>query len=248
MMMWQVSYGERQIKFEVIRKDVKHINLTVQPNQHIFVSANKNVEVDEIKSFVRSKGRWITSKLNYFQRTAPYEKIPREYVTGETFWYLGRQYRLKVFATDAEEFVRYFRGTIEMYVRDMDEFQVKEELMTEWYEQRQEIVFTEALNRMHELVRIYNIERPQLETRQMKLRWGSYIPRGNKIILNKDLIIAPRFCIDYVVLHELLHFKYPDHDFNFFNQLQLLMPDWRERKRILDEEVAREVSLTHKTL
>lgn len=236
-----VQYGDQLVTFEVIRKDVKHINLTIQPDQRIFVSANDNVAVEEIKAFVLSKGRWITSKLNYFKRTAPYEKIPREYVTGETFRYLGRQYMLKVFETTEKEFVRYFRGTIEMYVKDVKNFRKKEQLMKKWYENRRGIVFKESLERMYEAVRFYNIAFPQLETRQMKRRWGSNLARGNKIILNKDLIIAPRFCIDYVVLHELLHFKYPDHDFNFFNHLQLLMPDWKERKRILDEEVAREL-------
>src|SRR5699024_1477801 len=236
-----VQYGDQPVTFEVIRKDVKHINLTVQPDQRIFVSANKDVSIEEIKAIVLSKSRWITSKLNYFKRTAPYEKIPREYVTGETFRYLGRQYMLKVFETTDKEFVRYFRGTIEMYVKDIGNFRKKEQLMKEWYESRRKIIFKESLNRMYELVKVYGIAHPHLDARQMKRRWGSSLTRSNKIILNKDLIIAPRFCIDYVVLHELLHFKYPDHDFNFFNQLQLLMPDWKERKRILDEEVAREI-------
>lgn len=236
-----VQYGDHPVTFVVVRKDVKHINLTVQPDQRIFVSANKDVSIEEIKAFVLSKGRWIISKLNYFKRTAPYEKIPREYVTGETFRYLGRQYMLKVFETTDKEFVRYFRGTIEMYVKDIGNFRKKEQLMKEWYENRRKIIFKESLNRMYELVKVYEIARPHLDARQMKRRWGSSLTRSNKIILNKDLIIAPRFCIDYVVLHELLHFKYPDHDFNFFNQLQLLMPDWKERKRILDEEVAREI-------
>lgn len=239
-MKLHVQYGEKQITFELIRKNVKHINLTVQPNQHVFVSANEAVDIEEVKSFVQSKGRWITSKLNYFKRYMPYEKIPREYVTGETFRYLGKQYRLKVAEAD-DDYVRFFRGTIEMYVRDMANFRKKAQLMNEWYEKRRQDVFHDSLDRMEKLVTIFNIARPTLDTRQMSVRWGSYLPRINKIILNKDLIIAPRFCIDYVVLHELLHVKYPDHDFNFFNNLQLLMPDWKERKRILDEEVAREI-------
>jgi len=239
-MMLTVNYGEKQVTFELIRKDVKHINLTVQPDLTIFVSANENVAIEEVKAFVQSKGRWIVSKLNYFKRHAPYKKLPREYVTGETFRYLGRQYKLNVMEAE-KNFVRYFRGTIEMYVQDVENFRGKQRLMEDWYEQRRKVVFHGSLNRMYEVVRVYDIDFPQLETRQMSRRWGSYLPKLNKVILNKDLIIAPRYCIDYVVLHELLHFKYPDHDFSFFNQLQLLMPDWKERKRILDEEVAREI-------
>src|SRR5699024_70843 len=143
------------------------------------------------------------------------EKIPREYVNGETVRYLGRQYMLKGFETTEKEIVRYFRGTIEMNVIDVKTFRKKEQLMKKWYEIRRGTVIKEQRERMYEDVRFYNIAFPQLETRQMKRRCGSNLARGNKIILNKDLIIAPRFCIDYVVLHELLHFKYPDHDFNF---------------------------------
>jgi|SRR5690625_1080316 len=239
-MRLKVNYGEYPFEFELIRKEVKHINLTVHPDQSIVVSANKNVSEDRVKEFVKSKGRWILSKLNYFKRTAPYEKIPREYVTGETFRYLGKQYRLKVYPSQ-EEYVRFYRGTIEMYVKDKGNFQSKEKLMKDWYEERSRIIFQESLNKMYSLVKSFDIKKPSLEMRQMTKRWGSYLERSNKIILNRDLIIAPKFCIDYVVLHELLHYKFPDHDRNFFNNLQLLMPDWRERKRILDEEVAREI-------
>lgn len=240
MMKFTVHYGKRPVTFELVRKDVKHINVTVHPDQSIFVSANEQVSVDEIKSFVESKGRWISSKLNYFKRTAPFKKIKREYVTGETFRYLGRQYRLRVMESN-EEYVRYFRGTIEMYVTDGNDFSRKKQLLEAWYDERREAVFQDALKRMYGLMKVYDIPCPTIETRQMKLRWGSYLPRTQKIVLNKDLIIAPRFCIDYVILHELLHTKFPDHDYHFFRHLSLLMPNWKERKRILDEEIARKV-------
>lgn len=235
-----VHYGKRRISFQLQRKNVKHINLTVHPDQTISVSANDDVTVEEVKEFVESKGRWIVSKLNYFERTSPFKKLPPEYVTGETFRYLGRQYRLNVIDAE-EEFIRFFRGTIEMYVKDKTDFESKKRLMNRWYDERREVVFREALERMYQLMKVYDIDYPALEVRQMKRRWGSYLPRTHKIVLNKDLIIAPRFCIDYVVLHELLHAKFPDHDYHFFRHLQMLMPNWQERKRILDEEVAREV-------
>lgn len=235
-----VYYGDQRIYFELIRKNVKHINLTVHPNQTIVVSANESVKVAEVEEFVKSKGRWIVSQLHYFEQTAPFKKIPREYVTGETFRYLGRQYRLQV-KESQDEYVRFFRGTIEMYVQNQSHFSRKKQLLENWYDERRHIIFNEAKERMYSLVKVYDVTLPALEARQMKSRWGSYLPNTNKIILNKDLIIAPRFCIDYVVLHELLHTKFPDHDYHFLRHLQLLMPDWKERKRILDEEVAREV-------
>src|SRR5690625_3363729 len=152
-MMVTINYGESQITFELVRKNVKHINVTVQPNQAIFVSANEHVDIEEIKSFVQSKGRWILSKLHYFKRHAPYKKNPRDYVTGETFRYLGRQYKLRVIE-GKEAHVRYFRGTIEMYVNGVADFSKKERLMEAWYDQRRHIIFYDSLRRIHELVKI----------------------------------------------------------------------------------------------
>ena len=85
------------------------------------------------------------------------------------------------------------------------------------------------------------ISKPELDIRLMKARWGSALVDQNKIILNSELIKAPKYCIDYVVLHELIHFKYNNHSDNFYRMLYTLMPDWEKRKEILDEEVAREL-------
>ena len=70
----------------------------------------------------------------------------------------------------------------------------------------------------------------------MKSRWGSCLPFNNKIILNLNLIKTPMCCIEYVILHELSHFKHHNHSKNFYNFITLFMPDWKERKKILDEE------------
>lgn len=238
--MYIVKYGDKSIEFDLVRKDVKNINLTVRPNGEIFVSANNSIAIKDIKRFVKSKGKWIVENLDYFKRNEPVKRIPREYMTGETFRYLGKQYKLKVFE-GKEEGVRYFRGTIEMYVKDKTNYEHKKKMMDNWYGERIEVIFNESLDRMYKLVKRYNIKYPKLNSRKMTTRWGSCIIEENKIILNKDLIKAPKYCIDYVVLHELIHFKYSDHDFNFFNLLYILMPDWEKRKKILDEEVVREL-------
>src|SRR5690625_6074782 len=83
-----------------------------------------------------------------------------------------------------------------MYVKDKGNFQSKEKLMKDWYEERSRIIFQESLNKMYSLVKSFDIKKPSLEMRQMTKRWGSYLERSNKIILNRDLIIAPKFCID----------------------------------------------------
>jgi len=94
---------------------------------------------------------------------------------------------------------------------------------------------------MSALIGKYGVGKPHLEIRVMKARWGSAQINNNTILINTELIKAPKYCIDYVILHELIHFKYNNHSENFYNMLFTLMPDWEKRKKILDEEIVREL-------
>ena len=87
----------------------------------------------------------------------------------------------------------------------------------------------------------YQVPKPRIMIRIMKARWGSCWKVANTILLNFELIKAPKYCIEYVVLHELIHFLHRNHDQQFYVFLSALMPDWKQRKAILDEEVVREL-------
>ncbi len=238
--MYNIDYGNRKINFTVTRKDVKNINLRVNPNLEVLISANESVPLDYIKDFIISKAKWIDKRLEYYEQTQDIMQGEKDYVSGESFRYLGRQYRLKVFKDDDEK-VKYFRGYIHLYINDLEDFRKKEQLIERWYEERSQIIFKDSLHRMYDLIKSYNIEYPQMDIRKMSSRWGSCYTESNKIILNSSLIKAPRDCIDYVVLHELIHFKYKNHTNDFYRLLDILMPDWKEKKKILDEVVVREL-------
>ncbi len=137
----------------------------------IYVSASEDVPLNIIKSFVKGKGPWINKNLNYFKEFQPDEKTEIEYVSGESFKYLGRQYRLRVRESDEEE-VKYFRGFIYLYVKDKDDFNKKEKLFNDWIHEKANIHFNESLDRMYNLVKSYNIPKPKIKIREMKARWG----------------------------------------------------------------------------
>ena len=238
--MESVCYGDKKIEFKLTRKDVKNINLRIKPNQDILVSANSAIPLEDIKEFVSSKGKWIERKLSYYEKTSYINQIEKEYVNGETFRYLGKQYRLKVFESD-ENKVKYFRGYIHIYTSDLGNRNKKEALLEKWYEDRAKIIFKESLDRMYQLVKAHGIEYPHIDIRKMKSRWGSCHIKNNKIVLNSILIKAPKDCIDHVVLHELIHFKYRNHGENFYKLLNILMPDWKDKKKILDEVIVMEL-------
>jgi len=238
--MHSISYGNSTIDFTLNRKKVKNINLTVKPNLEVIVSANDEVPLEYIEKFILSKAPWIEKKLNYYKRTQKIDMGKKQYISGESFKYLGRQYRLKVIPSD-EEYVKYFRGYIHLYVKDKENYVVKKQLIDDWYMKRSKIIYQDSIDRMYRLVEPYKINKPKFTIRKMNKRWGScYINQG-RIVLNKSLIKAPKDCIDYVVLHELIHFKHKNHDEKFFLKLDILMPNWRTKKKILDEEVVREL-------
>jgi predicted metal-dependent hydrolase len=236
----QIEYANKIIDFVVKRKKVKNVNLNIKPDMTIEVTANDRVPLDFICDFVKTKGAWILKNVKTFKDVQPYRHSEREYVSGETFKYLGKQYRLRVMQEE-EEKVKYFRGFIYLYVKDTENVNRKAKLIDEWYREKAQKTFHESLDKMFPLVQKYGVEKPNIDLRSMKARWGSALTEKNTILLNTELIKAPKYCIDYVVLHELIHFKYNDHSDNFYKMLYSLMPDWEKRKAILDEEVVKDL-------
>jgi predicted metal-dependent hydrolase len=235
---YQVPYGDKVIQFTLERKNVKNVNLNIKPDMTVYVSAHEKVPLEFIFDFVKTKASWISKHVGYFKEVQPEVQSAREYVSGESFKYLGKQYRLKVEENNPER-VLYYRGCIYLYVKDKYDFTRKESLFKGWMRERANLVFHDSLAKLYPLIQKYNIPKPNLSIRTMKARWGSCLVDSNTILLNLELIKAPKYCIDYVVLHECIHFIHKNHDESFYNFQSVLMPDWKQRKAILDEEIGR---------
>ena len=234
-----VNHGDKTIEFELERKDVKNINLRVKPDLRILVSANERVPIHYIENYIKDKSPWILEKIQHFEKTRNTNAL-REFVSGETVRYLGKQYRLRVEQTDKEE-AKFFQGYVYLYVRDKNNYNRKKRLFDQWIKQKADHTFNESLERMYPKIKKYGIAKPVIVIRAMKTRWGSCSREKNKITLNFELIKAPKYCIDYIVLHELIHFRYRNHNQEFYNFLTALMPDWKQRKSLLDSEVVLDV-------
>lgn len=236
MNKYEVRYGDEKIIFFIERKKVKNINLTIRNTGEIIVSAKDEVPLEFIFNFVKKKSSWIVRQIKEFKEYETENFTERELISGENIKYLGKQYRLKVIESE-EEYVKYFRGYIYLYTNDKNNYRNKEILIDEWMDIRRREVFESCYKKIYVMVKKYNVPDVKISIRKMKSRWGSCIPNKKTIILNKNLITAPRYCIEYVILHELTHMLYKNHDRNFYNFLYMLMPDWKECKRILDEEI-----------
>lgn len=238
MEIHEVTWRGQTIYFELQRKNVRNINLNLKPDMTVMVSANERVPIEVIQEFVKSKASWIIKNTSYFDNVQPEAGKEKEYVSGETFKYLGRQIRLKVTEGSYDD-IRYSRGYLQLAIKDKASVTRKEALVRQWFRRRAKKIFHEVLDQNYPIVEKHGVKKPVINIRSMRARWGSCVKDKRIIILNSELIKAPKYCIEYVVLHELVHFIYSSHSADFFGFLASIMPDWQERKRTLDEEVIR---------
>ena len=240
----QGSIIQRTIQFDGIplhysleRKNVKNLNLHVRKDGSVYVSANKAVPEEKIDEFLLSKGTFIRNAQNKFMEQEHYKPLPKQYVSGETFYIQGRALRLKVSQSTKEKILS--DGVyLHLEVKDPQNFTQKERLVKKYLDRQCKTVFGEIVDEMYPVFQKYGVTPPILRIRNMDTRWGSCLPGKGIITLNKRLLEAPRNCIEYVVMHEFCHFIHPNHSKHFYDFLSMLMPDWKERKRILDESAA----------
>ncbi len=228
-----VSEG-REITYCLERKAVKNLNLRIRKDGHVFVSANTSIPAKEIDVFVLSKASYILGAIDKFNELSRYSPHPKCYVSGETFYILGRGVRLQVSQAKRESVVS---DGIYIYlaVKDMEDTEKKRHMIERFLDEQCKAVFGEIMHDLYPMFRKYGIEMPVLRIRDMETRWGSCSAKKGIITLNKRLLEAPRNCIEYVVMHELCHLMHDNHSKHFYSFLTMLMPDWKERKALLEK-------------
>jgi predicted metal-dependent hydrolase len=227
-----VIYENQAITFLLVRKNVKNINLKVRPDSTVVVSAGSMVPYDFIEQLIREKARWISKTRNRFEERCS-RQVELQYVSGEIIYYLGMKYPLLVLPANNREKVYLNGDVLVLLVRDGSDITCKEKLVKLWYKEQAKIVFNDSLERMYPKVAGYGILKPSVTIRAMKTRWGSCSWKKRKITLNTELLKTPQSCIDYLVLHELAHFKHRNHDTAFYAFLSSIMPEWKEHKLYL---------------
>ncbi len=227
-----IQFGSRKIDFNILYSDRKSLGITVTPELTVLVKSPPDVSMDKLKEKVRKKAPWIIKQQSYFLSFHPKTPV-RKYVSGETQLYLGRQYRLKIIS-GIEDNVRLSGKFIE--VNTNDKSKVKE-LVNNWYLKLARINFHKIAEPVIEKFKKYKVEPEKIVLRNMPTRWGSCTPKG-KIILNPELIKAPKACIEYVIVHELCHLIHRDHTQKFLDLQTKVMPDWERWKEKLERLMA----------
>lgn len=227
-----IQFGSKRIVFQVEYSARKTLGITVTPDLDVLVKAPIDSSLDKIKEKLLKKAAWIIKQQSFFLSFQP--KTPaRRYIGGETHLYLGRQYLLKI-ESSKDESVK-LKGQF-LIVKTIDKSRTPA-LVKEWYLQHAKSKFKEIAEPLIEKFKRHKVKPDSIVFRDMPTRWGSCTPKG-KIILNPELIKAPRACIEYVIVHELCHLIYHDHTQRFIDLQTKEMPDWEKWKSKLENLLA----------
>lgn len=225
---------DRTLEYVLTRKAVKNLNMRIKPDGQILVSASPLVPVRYVDEFVLSHEKSICKALDNYAKIRANTLQPLQYDSGEKIRFLGEELHLLLEEAKVEGVDKFGQFLI-LRVKDTSDFARKEKVMKKWLKKMQVEVFLEICKEIYPLFKEYGVKYPLVKIRDMKSRWGSCQPEKKVITLNGKMIAAPRKAIEYVVLHEFAHFVHPNHSKEFYRLVESLMPDWKERKALLQE-------------
>lgn len=227
-----IEYGRNEIIYHVLYADRKTLEIAVQPDGRVTVKAPKGTTPVTVQKRVMKRARWIRKQIDYFRQFEP-RTPPRRYIGGETHLFLGRQYRLKIKKGHNEEVK--LKGA-HFYVKTprLNDKQKVKSLLTAWYQEHARAIISRRLEHCYEAAKRLNVPFPTARLKKMVKRWGSCSKSGD-ILLNTELIKAPLYCIDYVIMHELCHLKEHTHNNGYYKLLSKYLPDWEKRKERLEQ-------------
>jgi len=231
-MMESIQYGSKHIAFALEYSERKTLGIQMTPDIQILVKAPTGTSLEKVKEKVRKKAPWIIKQESFFLTFHP-KTPPKKYISGESHLYMGKSLILKI-KDGVKNEVKYKGRNFEVTTKDRTK---TKSMMKEWYRNKAKQKFAEIAEPLIQRFKKYNVEPTNLYIQDMPRRWGSCTPKG-KIILNPELIKAPKGCIEYVIIHELCHLVHHNHTQKFFDLQSEEMPDWEKWKGKLERLLA----------
>ena len=227
--METLQYGSTEICYSVVYSVRKTLGIVVNPKGEVIIKAPVDASIVKIAEKVRKRASWIVKQQSFFKSFGQHNP-KRRYISGESHLYLGRQYRLYI--KEGKPNSVSFKGhTFEIICSQKSK---AENLMRDWYREQAKVKFAEIAEPIIQQFKKYGVEPKSLYIQVMENRWGSCTSKG-KIILNTELIKAPKPCIEYVIIHEMCHLLHRDHTRAFYDLLSVEMADWERWKNKLEK-------------
>ncbi len=212
------------IKIDVVRKDIKNIHLAVYPpTGRVRIAAPLRVNEDAIRLLAISKLGWIKRQQRKFEGQ---ERIsPREYKNRESHYFQGRRYLLNIIEADAPPKVVLKNKTyIDLYLRPETPIAKRHEIMNEWYRQKLKEKIPSLIKKWEKKMDVLVNE---FGVKKMKTKWGTCNRKAKRIWLNLELAKKPVECLEYIVVHEMVHFLERKHNERFISLMNEFMPKWK---------------------
>lgn len=221
-----VQYGTTALTFEVQFKDRKTMEIAITPPDKIVVTAPTGTPEEVIHTRVKQKASWLIQKMFTF-RNMQTQKIRREFVNGESFMYLGRNYTMQIQVDDKNKHpqVKLFRGKFYVTVPIKDEELIKV-AMEGWYRNKAQ---EQIQQRIHYYQAYLDKQPTGIQIKDQKKRWGS-CTGNDELLFNWRCIMAKAPALDYIIVHELCHMYHKDHSKAFWELLAKIMPDYEVRR------------------
>lgn len=224
-----VEYGNSKIEFRVVRSSRKTLGIAVLPCGEVEVTAPLDAPLEKIKDIVVKKGSWLLEQ----KRLTTFNPVPqpsKSLVSGESFYLLGRHYRLKVFESNYDA-VDIIHDRLILNCTFPEDIELKRGLLVTWYLKKASDILSDRF-RYH--AKAFDQESLEVTVKKLSKQWGVFHPAKNLIVLNAELVVAPMECIDYVIIHELSHAVVLDHGPEFYNLLTRRLPRWKDLKNQLE--------------
>jgi predicted metal-dependent hydrolase len=224
----QIKLGD--IPVDVVLKAIKNVHLSVHPpTGRVRIAAPKRMSIDTIRVFAISKLDWIKQQQTKLREQE--RETPREYVDRESHYVWGKRYLLTVFESDEPPSVELKHSRMVLRMRPGTDERRRQALMEAWYREQIKQAVPLLLARWQPLMGV-RVER--FFVQRMKTKWGSCNHKARTIRLNTELAKKPAECLEYIVVHELVHLLEPTHNARFVALMDRFMPKWQFHRQVLN--------------
>jgi len=226
--MQQIDLGN--IKVDVVQKDIKNIHLSVYPpTGRVKISAPLRMELETIRMFAISKLGWIKKQQEKFRKQQ--RESERELITRESHYFLGKRYLLKVIKAEAVPLVNIKHDKLILQVRAGTSTKQKQVILQEWYRQQMKELVPKYISIWEEKMKV---KVQEFGIKKMKTKWGTCNREAKRIWLNLNLAKKPPECIEYIVVHEMVHLLERTHNAKFIAYMNKFLPQWKHIKEELN--------------
>jgi len=222
------------LEVKTVKKDIKNIHIGVYPpNGRVRVAAPLKINDDSLRLLIISKIPWIKKQQLRFIKQERQTK--REYVSGESHYFMGSRYILNIIYDDSKPRVEINRkNIINLHVKSGTSSKKREKLLEDFYRSELRKCSLPLIKKWEKTI---GIQVKELRIKKMKTKWGTSNPDCQRIWINLELVKKPLNCLEYVLVHEMVHFLETKHGDKFKYLLSSFLPQWQKYKEELNQMI-----------